>query len=217
MQSRDKSKGNTRQDGNTESERNHAGVNVISFARGRSGGPNAISASMLHQARNSPAAPPRIESSERFRKKLPNDLSTACPERGANRNFALARRGTREQQIRDIGARDKQHESNRREQHQQRRPHVTDHIVMQRSDEFTASGVGIGILLRQLRGDRLQIRRRLTKIDARFQAADNGKKMRPATHVHPRASKSQQRHQRRDIIDIFIVHRELPSPRHDAE
>ncbi len=63
---------------------------------------------------------------------LPHQARAAGAQRAANGNLPLPDRRAREQQVRDVGAGDQQHEADRGEQRQQRRTHVADQIVVQR-------------------------------------------------------------------------------------
>ena len=61
-----------------------------------------------------------------FGEQLANQAAAAGAQGGANRKFSRASRGARQQEIRDIDARDQQHESDRAEQQHQERLHVSE-------------------------------------------------------------------------------------------
>ena len=77
--------------------------------------------------------------------------------------------GAHEHQVREIGARDEQHERNRAEQHEQRQPRVADEILVQGHDERAPVFVLGGVLQREAAGDRIELRLRAGHGDARFQ------------------------------------------------
>ena len=86
-----------------------------------------------HHASTRPSAPPAIEktalsvnSCRTIRPRLP-------PDRGPDRQLALPRDAARQQQIRDVGARDHQHQRDRHGQHGQRRPRRCRHVVDHRA------------------------------------------------------------------------------------
>ena len=63
---------------------------------------------------------------------LPQQAPTARAERRADREFPLPRFGAREDQVRQVGAGDEQHESHRALQHPQRRADPAHHVGLQR-------------------------------------------------------------------------------------
>ena len=56
----------------------------------------------------------------------------ARADRGADRHLALSSDGARQQQVRDVGARDQQHEPDRGDEHEQRLADVLHREVVQR-------------------------------------------------------------------------------------
>ena len=60
--------------------------------------------------------------------------AAARPQRRANRKFPLTRFGTREQQVREVRARDEQHERDGALQHPDGLLHLAHHVVLQRID-----------------------------------------------------------------------------------
>ena len=104
-----------------------------------------------------------------------------APERGPDGNFTAPGRGARQKKIGHVRAGDQEHEHHGAEQDDQRRPHIPDHIGMQRHDGHRREiHVRVGVLLRQPSGDRAQFRFRLSDLHSRFQPADHAEKMRPA-------------------------------------
>ena len=75
-----------------------------------------------------PAAPPSSDSTIDSVSSWPHDASAAGAEHDADRELLLARLGPREQQVRDVRARDEQHRADRQQQHEQRRPDVAEHF-----------------------------------------------------------------------------------------
>ena len=83
---------------------------------------------MLHERVDAPQArrrcrraPPATASTRLSVSSCRTSRAAARAERGAHRHLAPARRAAREQQVRDVGARDQQHRGDRAEQHDQRR------------------------------------------------------------------------------------------------
>ncbi len=89
---------------------------------------------------------------------LPHETRTAAAERGANRQLALARRRTHEQQVRHVRARDQQHERHGTHEREDRRSYVGDEIRVHRLDaEVHARGLLDGELRSQIRGKRVDV------------------------------------------------------------
>ncbi len=71
---------------------------------------------------------------EALGRELPQEPRAAGAERAAHRHLALARGRAREEQVRDVRARDQQHEADRHEQRHERPPRVLDDVVLERHD-----------------------------------------------------------------------------------
>ena len=71
-------------------------------------------------------------------------------------------------------------------------------------------------MLRQLRGDGLQVGRRGAQIHARFHATDDREKMRPAPLHVVRRLAGEKREERRDVIDFLVLDGKLPAARHHS-
>ena len=69
-----------------------------------------------------------------FEQHLARNAARPCPERGTNRQLLLPRLGSDQQQVRDVGAGDEQHQGDRAHQHPQHLLDVTDEIVLERHD-----------------------------------------------------------------------------------
>ncbi len=89
---------------------------------------------------------------EALGQELAEHPGAAGPESGADRDLPLSRRRAREQHVGDVGAGDQEDERHRRQEHEERRPDVSDHGLLERSDGHVA--VGAGELLLQAPGDR---------------------------------------------------------------
>src|ERR671934_130294 len=65
----------------------------------------------------------------------------ARAERGTDRHLLLPRRAAGEQQVRDVGAADEQHQRDRAEQHEEWRTEIADDRRVQGLDEDAGAGV----------------------------------------------------------------------------
>ena len=78
---------------------------------------------VAHQRRQEhPARNPHRREQRAFREQLPHDAHTRRAEAETHANLALAGAGPREQQVREVRARDQQHDAGGGEQHPQRMP-----------------------------------------------------------------------------------------------
>ena len=68
-----------------------------------------------------PTTAPTTDEQHAFSQQLADQVGARRAERRPHRDFARARRGARQQQVRDVRAGDEQHEADRAHQHQQRR------------------------------------------------------------------------------------------------
>ena len=69
---------------------------------------------------------------EAFGEELTHQAAASRAERGAHRQLAAARAAAREEQIREVRARNQQHQRDTRRQHHQRRPHSHRHLFHER-------------------------------------------------------------------------------------
>ncbi len=138
---------------------------------------------------------------------LHDQASAACAKRQADRDFLLAHRRAREQKVGDVRTRNEQHEPD--DGHQQAAGH---HEVVAESrihgrlrqwhDRHAAAAVLVRILLRELPGDRFQIRVGLLRGDARLQPAGGVEdQATPAVGSNEREEESIGRHRIRHIRD----------------
>ena len=75
-----------------------------------------------------------------FHEELPGNRRARGPERGSNGQLGLAGVGTYEQEIRHVDAADEQHERDAALQHQQRRPHRLDALLLHPADVHRHAG-----------------------------------------------------------------------------
>ena len=140
-------------------------------------------------------------------------------QRAANGDFAAASFGARQQQVRYVDARDEQHESNRGEQHQQRRPHAADDFALQwKADQRVIRGIEIMFVLAfVLRAERslvcFEFGLRLRCGDAGFQASEQIQVMRAATAGLCRIDLQRGPHLRR----VNLSRREFKASGHHAD
>ena len=104
-----------------------------SSRRGMSAGCAATSARVREVRDREPGRGAGRTEDDRFGEELAQQADPAGAERRAHGQLRLARRRAREQQVGDVGARHEQHEPDGAEQDQERRPHVAEHHVGERS------------------------------------------------------------------------------------
>ena len=100
---------------------------------------------------------------ERLDQHLLEDARAAGAERGADGELFAPRERASEQQVGDVRAGDQEHEGDGGEEHDERHPHVADDQLLQRHDDGTPPGVGLGILLLEALRDRVHLRLRLPR------------------------------------------------------
>ena len=119
---------------------------------------------------------------------LADDAAARAAERGADRDLALAARGAHQQQVRDVRARDQQHEADGAEQHEQRLPHVADEHLADRIDAERCVRPERVLELRcEVGRRRFQPRLRLLERDAGLQAARASESSGPGRRSSDRA------------------------------
>ena len=112
---------------------------------------------------------------ETLRCELPDQAKPRRTERATNRHLTFARGRPREEQVRDVGTRNDEHESNRNEERQQSAAGVLHHIFLERDDpDVHVGGLVLGVLGAKLARDPAQIGLRLIESDARCQPAEHG-------------------------------------------
>ena len=149
-----------------------------------------------------------------FGQKLTQQPPAAGAERRTNRELALPRLGAREHQVRQIGARDEQHEHDGPLQHPQRRSQAANQIVVQ-PIEAEPMRVGVRHVARSglewpLHEHRFEIDPGLLQAHVVFQPADEVQKV-SAAPAWIRGVEGQ----RQPDLDALIVH--VVARRHDAD
>ena len=94
---------------------------------------------------------------EALGEKLRDETSARRTKRGADGEFPLARGPGGEQQIRQVGARDQQHETDRHRQQNQALPGVADGGFVQRQQPHTLAVVAVRELLLEAGGDGIEL------------------------------------------------------------
>jgi len=98
-------------------------------SRTTSGGRSPRSASTPQNARSTPRRPPKSASATLSVRSWRNDPPTPGAERDADRQLAVPHGGAREEEVGDVGASDEQHERDRAEKDQERRPQLAGHGI----------------------------------------------------------------------------------------
>ena len=116
-----------------------------------------------------------------FGQQLPHDAAARSADGHAHAELAPAVGRAREQHVRDVGARDEEHERHRGPQHEHRRPRVAEEAFELGLDVGGGKVlVRVRILRRQPGGDGVELRVRLLERHARWQAGDRVQQSRPA-------------------------------------
>jgi hypothetical protein len=109
-----------------------------------------------------------------LRQHLAHELRAAGADRRADRQLAAPSRRAHDQQVRDVGARDQQHERHGAHQRHDRRPHVADQIVEHRNHvKVQTGGLLDGEMLAQVGRDMLYVDLRLPGAHAGLEPADH--------------------------------------------
>src|SRR5207302_692483 len=88
---------------------------------------------------------------------LPDDASAGGAERRADGELAAPAYAAREQQVRDVGARDEQHGADGAEQYREREPVLPDDPLLQRQHANQARRVRLGEFAREPFADRAEL------------------------------------------------------------
>ncbi len=121
---------------------------------------------------------------EALDEQLPHDLPARRAERRAQRELALTGGAARQQQVRDVGAGDEQHESDGAEQQPQRRlRRVAEEVVLERLDAGAPARVGFRKRLREVGRDGQHVRVGLLKSDAGLQPAHDEQPVKVVVHL----------------------------------
>ena len=148
----------------------------VSPSRGISEGASATSGPIAQAASAIPRAPPRTDSSRLSVRSWRTIRPVPLRARGGS-ELPLPGRGPREQQVRDVGAGDQEHEPHRPEEDPERRSDLAEERVAQRTRNGPVAGVGLGIRLLEVAHDAGELGPR------RFEARPGSQ---PAERAHPR-------------------------------
>ena len=199
-----------RNPGGRKSERQHAPVEP-DFIQ-----PRNIGRREAHQQRRNPDGDQQAERARgqrqqaAFGEHLANNARAAGAHGGADGDFACAPGGFGQQQVRDIGAGDQQHQRDGAEQKVEREAHVRNHFVAHQDDGGALAFVARGILLRQARGDGGHLRLRCARRDAWFQ---------PCNHpvIVAAARNGFRNHRIRRIPDVGLFRKMKTGRRHSGD
>jgi hypothetical protein len=151
---------------------------------------------------------------------LAHEPQAAPAHGGADRDFAVARGGAGEQQVRDVGATDQQHEAHRAEQHEQRGPYLPHHSLRQRDALGLPAERGwivVRVALREPAGQRQELGLELVDRGAGLEPADEVEHARP-TQVDEVGIGVVQRHRRPQLHRrSSALDRMTEAFRHDAD
>src|SRR5712692_8030897 len=141
----------------------------ISFARGNPEGKCCRATFVPHTATSNPRPPPASDSTILSVKSWRTIRPRPAPQRGANRKLSRTPRRTHQEQVGDVHARNQQHKSDGREQHQQQQPHFSNHQFLQGNQRGPDPFVRVRIFFRQMFRHAQHVGPRLLNRCARFQ------------------------------------------------
>ena len=133
-----------------------------SAMRGSAPASRRTSACMPSHASSSPTTPPAAASTTPFGQQLPRESRPAGAECQPNGDLALSGGAAREQQVRDVDARDEQNERDRDRDHEQAISRGAHHLILQRDRAQSPSlrcrrCVAIGVRRAPTRGDGVEV------------------------------------------------------------
>ena len=99
-----------------------------------SAGASATNPLNAHDATSRPSTPPADREHRAFGHELPGQLAGARTERLPDRDLLASSCRPREDEMRDVDARDQQEQADAPQQHEHRRRHTADDVVLQRLD-----------------------------------------------------------------------------------
>lgn len=121
-----------------------------------------------------PSTPPAMDSVRLSVTNWRTSQSTAGAQRKTDRDLARSSGTAGQQQVGEVGTGDQQHQAGGAEQHQQRRPDLADHRLMEWGDDSTRpSFVAVGIGLGETGHDRTGLGDRSVDGDARGQPSQH--------------------------------------------
>ena len=141
-------------------------------ARGRPAGNSCTSTLISHDpASRSDRAADRAKN-EALDQQLTHQVRARGAKRRSNRQLAPPAGGPRDQQARDVRARDEQDEPDRSLQQQQRAAHVADEILAQRHEDDIARAARIRMFALHVRSDRVHVVLGVVEADAVLDSPD---------------------------------------------
>ena len=120
-------------EGHAEREGEHPSVDLnLAVARQQAGRGERQQRGHADQRDQRPARRAQQRNHGGFGEQLSHHAPARGAERQPRRNFLAPRQRADHQQVRDVGARDQQHQRHGASEDQQRRPHLADHRVLER-------------------------------------------------------------------------------------
>jgi hypothetical protein len=147
-----------------------------------------------------------------FRHELPSQPPSAGAKRGANSKFAPPRHAASHDDVRQIRARDEQHEACRTREENHRRTQIANHCAANVDRHNRVTGVRLWVLRLQPSRDGGQIRVRGGERHARLESADAGHEMHFPSAIHVREDPTEVER----YPDLFPVSKRK-AWRHDAD
>src|SRR5262249_27924743 len=212
MQRWSKPEKNTRQQGDKQRKAKHAHIDadvVRSRNRLRTERDKQIGAP---KRQKQTAHAPDERQQDTLRKELANYASALRAKGETHRHLMLASRRTRQQQIRNIRASDKEHANNRPEDHQQRCPHIADEFFQRRRQTHPLVCIVVRILLLETLSDYIQLGLSLRDSYARFYQTNHVQVLKSPLRNHWTVKRN-----RRPQLDQLGFDWKLKAGRHDAD
>ena len=116
---------------------------------GSEAGASPTSASRPQSANQQAEQTPGDGDHQRLREQLPHQPAAAGAERDTCGQLGVTPRSLTEDQARDVGAADRQHQRHRDLEQQDKTPDSTNHLLVQRHDACAEPFVGVGIHARE--------------------------------------------------------------------
>ena len=147
------------------------GLSARSSIRGIVTGASDASRLRVQTPHSRPAAPPNMPRIEAAEREIDRDLRARRAEGHADRDLTPLSDGAYDQQVREVDARDHQHEPDGAEHDQQRRPHAAHDLVVQRRDRGREIAVGLRAAPAEIVREDAQLLARALDRDVRLQAS----------------------------------------------
>src|SRR5581483_8639528 len=127
-----------------------------------------------------------------FEHEIADDPPARCAEGGADRQLALARQVSHEEEIRDVGRADQQHTRGGGEERDQRGPGPAQRLISKPDGIDAPAEVGLRIITRETRGDHFEVGRRHVRRYPGLEACIDPEEVAPAS-LRDRARERQPR------------------------